>query len=175
MNVQFAELTKELARSIDRLDAVQTQTAPPGKWGIQQIVEHLTLTYQSTGKILAERLEKGRPTRTEPSFRHRCMTILVLNVGYFPSGRRAPDAVMPHDGSPPKTGPELLALVEEHLWELDGRLNETASQFGQHTRSVSHLILGPLSPLEWRRFHMVHGRHHIRQIDEIRRGMGLSG
>ncbi len=175
MNVQFADLTKELARSIDRLDAVQTQTGPPGKWSIQQIVEHLVLTYDSTVAILGERIEKGRPTRTRPSFRHTCMTLLVLKAGYLPSGRRAPAAMMPQDGSSPRTGAELLKDVEEHLRKLDRRLTETASEFGLHTRSVSHLVLGPLSPVQWRRFHLVHGRLHIRQIDRIRRGMDSSG
>jgi hypothetical protein len=33
--------------------------------------------------------------------------------------------------------------------------------------------LGPLGAGQWRRFHLSHGRHHIRQILAIRRAHGI--
>jgi hypothetical protein len=31
---------------------------------------------------------------------------------------------------------------------------------------MDHLILGPLTAGQWRKFHWVHGQHHARQIRE---------
>ena len=36
--------------------------------------------------------------------------------------------------------------------------------FGSDVKLVNHPFLGPLTSDEWRRFHCVHGRHHLRQI-----------
>jgi hypothetical protein len=30
------------------------------------------------------------------------------------------------------------------------------------------MILGPLTIRQWRKFHLIHGRHHIKQIRAIR-------
>jgi hypothetical protein len=29
-------------------------------------------------------------------------------------------------------------------------------------------VLGPLSMQQWRKFHLIHGRHHLKQIARIR-------
>jgi hypothetical protein len=34
-------------------------------------------------------------------------------------------------------------------------------------------VLGPLSAQQWRRFHQVHGQHHLRQIHAIRAEHGV--
>jgi hypothetical protein len=31
--------------------------------------------------------------------------------------------------------------------------------------------LGPLTGAQWRKFHLVHGRHHARQIRQLRAGL----
>jgi hypothetical protein len=31
---------------------------------------------------------------------------------------------------------------------------------------MDHPFLGPLTASQWRKFHLVHGRHHARQIRE---------
>jgi hypothetical protein len=51
---------------------------------------------------------------------------------------------------------------------MDTRIRIAEQLFGTHRRSVRHMLLGPMSLAQWRRFHLVHGRHHIRQIAAIR-------
>jgi hypothetical protein len=33
---------------------------------------------------------------------------------------------------------------------------------------LDHLILGPLTAAQWRKFHWIHGRHHVKQILRLR-------
>jgi hypothetical protein len=37
---------------------------------------------------------------------------------------------------------------------------------------VEHPILGPLTAGQWRKFHLVHGMHHVKQIRRLRGGQG---
>ena len=168
MEANFRQLGSRLGAAVGSLTEVETQARLPGHWSVQQIVEHLTLTYSSTGAIVSARLEKGRPTQATPSFGQRVKRLYVVKMGYFPRGVAAPAAVTPREG-PELTGRQLLERAQEHLVQLDGLLERATSLFGGQTRSVSHMILGPLNPGEWRHFHLVHGLHHIRQIEETRR------
>jgi hypothetical protein len=55
---------------------------------------------------------------------------------------------------------------------MDKTLDEAESLFGKR-RATTHPILGPLSIAEWRRFHLSHGHHHVKQIWAIRREHGV--
>ncbi|MGZ7099671.1 MAG: DUF1569 domain-containing protein [Candidatus Angelobacter sp.] len=33
---------------------------------------------------------------------------------------------------------------------------------------MDHPVLGPLTAAEWRKFHLVHGLHHVKQIRSLR-------
>ena len=158
------QLKIKLTESISALDKYATQARRPSKWSIQQIVEHLILTYCATEEVLTTRLAKGRPTSATPSLFQQCAQVLILRAGYFPSGRPAPDAVIPKADSRPLSGNRLAGQAEDHLVRMDALLDEAVKMFGPRDQSVSHVVLGPLSPAQWRRFHLVHGLHHIRQI-----------
>jgi hypothetical protein len=47
-----------------------------------------------------------------------------------------------------------IALCEEKL--------------GSRRKLLDHPILGPLTGAEWRKFHLVHGLHHVKQIRRLR-------
>jgi len=171
MHECLERLETELVAILDELNARETQLAPrarPEKWTIQQSVEHLLLTYRSTSAQARLRLHKGAPTRAQPSLGQRLAQMTVLNLGYFPSGRHAPPAVCPTLPASLRTGAELTRRLHEDLLEMDGALAQAETVFGQR-RFASHLILGPLSAKQWRKFHLVHGRHHANQIRRIRR------
>ena len=179
MNPVFERLRDEIAGSLSGLSARQTQLRPVGKedkWTIQQIVQHLCLSYASTEAAIRSRLEKGRPTQGVPTMRQRGLHILIMNLGVFPPGREAPAAVVPPK-VPLSSEAEISgdALVNDALLrmcDMDRRLDEAESVFGGR-RVVSHSILGPLSIAQWRRFHRTHGRHHVKQIWAIRREHGV--
>jgi hypothetical protein len=174
MNPIFEKLQNEIARSIEDLDARQMQLSPangPDKWTIQQIIQHLCLTYSSTDSVVSDRLNKGRPTQAVPTVPQRCMQIFVTRLNFFPLGREAPSVVMPPQAPASSgdwmSGAMLAAETASHLAEMDQLLEKAQSHFGS-TRFASHSVLGPLNAALWRRFHLVHGRHHLKQVWVIR-------
>ena len=86
--------------------------------------------------------------------------LIVTRLGYFPTGRSSPPAVLPK-GRP---FVELSIVIDPHLMLLDQRLKDVARAFGPRTPVLNHPILGPFSVADWRRFHWVHTRHHLRQM-----------
>src|SRR5580698_7331958 len=110
MNSDLQHLLRDLTHSLRGLDADQTQLCPPSrpdKWSIQQIVEHLLLTYSSTETVINTRLTKRTPTRSKPTLPQRIFCYAVTRRGYFPTGRPAPPLVTPQPTSHPLSGEHL--------------------------------------------------------------------
>ena len=132
----------------------------PNKWSVAEIVEHLQRAYLGTAKGFERCLEKGAPIATAPSLKQRLQGFAVVRLGYFPVGREAPKHVIP-------TGAlDLHAVVDavrRDLARLDTAAVRTREQFGS-ARVVDHPILGAFSVDQWLKFHLVHTRHHEKQI-----------
>ncbi|MDE3104900.1 MAG: DinB family protein [Acidobacteriota bacterium] len=175
LDLPLARLLAVLHDVLQGLDAAQTQLRLPGaegKWSIQQIVEHLLLTYGSSVQAMEARLDKGRPTQARVAWRQRLPRFFVLRLGVLPAGRQAPEAVRPGVPVEPQSGAMLLERVDTALAQLDGMTQAVVASFGP-CRSVRHMVLGPMSPQEWLRFHEVHGRLHAGQIRAIREAHGV--
>lgn len=172
MNAMMQDLEAKLTCAVRGLDITQTQIALSHKWNIQQIVEHLNLSYASTEALIQTRLAKGRPTQAKPAIAQHCKRLLVAGVGYFPHGLTAPEAVTPPETSNPMSGEEVGLRFSERLRTMDCVLAEASSLFGETKPVASHLFLGPLSIAQWRRFHVIHGLHHLKQIDALRQSAG---
>lgn len=171
MNNDLQLLQREIAHSLRGLDSAQTQLRPrarPERWSIQQIVEHLLLTYSATETAIGVRLEKRTPTRARPSVLQHLAQYTLIRLGYFPHGRKAPATVAPSATEHPLSGEELTQSVRDYLRELDAVFYEGEELFGSG-RCASHMILGPLSIPQWRRFQLIHGEHHVKQILAIRK------
>ncbi len=175
MNPIFEQLQSEIAKSLEGLNGAQTQMSPAndsGKWTIQQIIQHLCLTYSSTDAVISNRLDKDRPTHAIPTFPQRCAQFFVTKLKFFPTGRGAPPIVMPPEApvslADRMSGTTLAEETARHLARTDEFLENAYSRFGP-ARFASHSVLGPLSAAQWRCFHLVHGRHHLKQIWAIRR------
>jgi hypothetical protein len=170
MHAPFAELVSELSRAIDHLSATEVEVHPAGdrsRWNTRQIVEHLALTYRVSGANLQDRLAKGRSTKYRPTLAQISSRFVLLRLGYFPPGRPAPAAVVPAV-EPPETidGHALVALFGMELEKMDTLLEACEAHFGD-SALATHQILGPLSVAEWRRFHLLHARHHLKQISRL--------
>jgi hypothetical protein len=50
--------------------------------------------------------------------------------------------------------------------EMDTILSRCEEKLG-HEKLLDHPILGPLTAAEWKKFHMVHGLHHVKQIRKL--------
>jgi hypothetical protein len=175
MHPVLGKLQRELSDGLSGLSAEQTQVRrAAGKWSIQQIVEHLVLTYGSTSRILEGRVAKGTPTLARPTLAQRVMQFTVLTVGYFPTGRHSPETEAPPEVTERKlSAKELNEGLAEVLFPMSAWLNEAERLFGAKTRCLSHGTLGPMSVEQWRRFHFVHGEHHLRQILALRKMAGI--
>ena len=176
MNSTLHQLQREIADSLHSLGATQTQLHPPSrpnKWSIQQIIEHLLLTYSSTETAINARLTKRTPTRAEPTLAHRISQFAVTRCGYFPTGREAPEIVTPQPTTHPLSGEDLTQATAEHLARLDLLFTEAETLFGPASQCASHTVLGPLNIDQWRKFQLVHGEHHLKQIAAIRKAHNL--
>jgi hypothetical protein len=169
-------LREELEFALGGLDSSQTQLRPiaaQDKWTIQQIVGHLLRTYAATEKAMDARIVKGLPTKAKVTPMQWAARCLVLRVGYFPSGRVAPEAVSAPVGEEAAPAGMLLTQIELALSAMNKKLATAETLFGSRHRAVNHMALGPLNAGQWSKFHLAHGRHHIKQILAIRKQHGL--
>jgi hypothetical protein len=170
MHEILERLESELATVLHGLDARQAQLTPklhPEKWNIQQIVEHLLLSYRSTTVVLQTRIDKGSATKARPVPQQRFAQFFLIALGRFPRGRLAPPEVSPTLPASLRNGEELTRRVHDDLAGMERAACAAEALFGTG-RCASHMILGPLSIHQWRRFHLIHGQHHIKQIRRIR-------
>ena len=138
-------------------------------WSTQEVVEHLLLTYRNTGALFDRYLARNSPSRQPVTAKHRFLQFLVIRCGGFPRGVSAPEAVRPgKSGMPRMSGEELCASMRSELEKLDAKIDECSKAFAK-TSFAPHFIFGPLTPQQWRRFHLVHGRHHLKQLARIRK------
>jgi hypothetical protein len=134
------------------------------RWDAGQIVAHLVLTYRSTNDLLRKRMELGRPVEGLKTLTQRVLQWLVIGRGLFPKGAKAPEFTLPdRAGWAAKTGAELVAELRARLAEMDLVLEECEAKFGKAPVGM-HFIFGPLTARQWRRFHRVHGLHHLKQV-----------
>jgi hypothetical protein len=149
----------------DTLACAQSATnenTPAGKWTCDQILEHLYLTYRGTNRGLEKCLEGGKALATKATLQHRAATLILVGLGYFPSGRKSPERAVPK-GIPKE---EVRTTILSEIQKMDGSLAQCEKTFGPRTKLLDHPVLGPLNADQWRRFHLVHARHHARQIQQ---------
>lgn len=144
----------------------QLRWRPEGrKWNVSEVLEHLSLTYSGTRIAFERCLQAGKPSATSPTLKERARALVVVKLGHMPNGREAPAGTRPK-GAPAES---ILAHIEQQIETMDDAIRRCEERFGSHTKLANHPILGPLTAAEWRRFHWVHARHHMKQIERLRR------
>jgi hypothetical protein len=156
-------LQQEIALAIEALSPEQLRRHPLGKWCIVEVLEHLYLTYTGTLKGFERVAAAEKPLATSSTLKQRAQTFVVIGLGYLPSGREAPPVSRPR-GTAAET---VLAEIGPKIAEMDAAIARCEEKFGR-TQLLDHPILGPLSAAQWRKFHLVHGRHHVKQIRALR-------
>ncbi len=160
MNIYLDRIQEAITAATRGLDVAQLTRHRGGKWSVADILEHLDRTYQTTIPHLQKCLDAGKPTAGRASLVNRLAVGLVVGLGYMPSGRKAPAYAVPK-GLPPE---EILSQIPLHLAKMDRVLAECERRFGADHKLADHFVLGPMSAQQWRKFHWVHTRHHMRQI-----------
>jgi hypothetical protein len=61
-----------------------------------------------------------------------------------------------------------MAEIGQKISEMDNNLAHFEEKFGSRRKLLDHPILGPLTAAQWRKFHLVHGLHHVKQIRSLR-------
>ncbi len=143
---------------------------PDGQWCAAEVLEHLYLTYTGTVKGLERVLQKGKPLASPITLKQRVRITLVIRLSYFPKGRKSPESVVPKGMSADK----VMAEIGSRIATMGELLAQCEARHGARTRVLDHPILGPLTARQWRKFHWVHGRHHVKQILKLRTSRDLS-
>jgi hypothetical protein len=162
MNSYLERLQQELEDATGSASDPDLAQAPDGKWSPAQILEHLLLTYKNTTRGLDKCREQGTPLARRVTLKDRAATLLVVNFGYVPRGRKAPERAMPRG----MASDEVRQAIVPELQKMGAAFDECERKFGVRTKLLDHPFLGPLTADQWRKFHWVHGRHHARQIRE---------
>ncbi|MGH7322489.1 MAG: DUF1569 domain-containing protein [Candidatus Rokuibacteriota bacterium] len=144
-----------------RLDA-DWQRAPAGKWTPAQIVEHLAIGLTWSAEKFEQRRAHAPMVRRPRSVLQQLASFVMLGLQWYPQGFKAPEGSRPGEGV-------TRGAAEAHFrtgfakWEELQRLLLPARRADLF---VKHPRLGDLTMQEWIRFHVVHARHHARQIRE---------
>jgi hypothetical protein len=165
MDSCLEELKQAVESSVRGLSSEQLSWHPPAKWCAAEVLEHLYLTYTGTIKGFTRVLEAGKPMVTRASMKQRMRTLVVVGFRHMPEGRQAPANTRPR-GLPAEN---VWSEVGAKMAEMDAIIAQCEARFGS-SRLLDHPILGPLTARQWRTFHLVHGRHHVKQLLRLRDG-----
>lgn len=164
MDFYLQRLQNAIASVTEGLSVDLLRQHPEGKWCTAEILEHLYLTYTGTIKGFERCLEAGKPLARVPTWSDHFRILVVVGIGHLPEGRTAPKNATPR-GLPPE---QVLSELAEKVGVMDAVIAQAEEKYGNRTRLLDHPILGPLRGQEWRKFHWVHGQHHIKQIRNLR-------
>jgi hypothetical protein len=153
----------EIQRATAGITDEQLAWHPHGKWSPAEILEHLTLAYSGTVKGMQRVLAGNATVTRKRTLKDRVFTLVVTGLGYMPSGRKAPATTVPVGSN----AANPVEAIIRNLTEMDGVLTEAEKKKGPAMR-LTHPVIGPLTIAQWRTFHLVHTKHHMKQIVRLR-------
>jgi hypothetical protein len=164
MDPHLRSLKRSLESAVVGMSSEQLRWHVPGKWCAAEVLEHLYLTYTGTIRGLEKVLAAGTPLSTKPSMRQRALTFVVTGLRYIPTGLEAPRIVRPK-GLPTE---QVRNDIWAKLAAMDAVITQCEHRFGRHVALLDHPILGALTAGQWRTLHLLHGRHHQKQLLRLR-------
>ena len=164
MDSRLGELVRALNSAVEGMSNEQMACHPPGKWCAAEVLEHLYLTYTGTIKGFERLMQAGKPQAMRISMKQRIRTLVVVGFGHLPEGRKAPKVTEPR-GLPQDT---VRNEVSAKIAAMDAIIEQCEGRFGRDVRLLEHITLGPLTAAQWRKFHLVHGLHHRKQLLRLR-------
>jgi len=174
MDSRLEKLKENLESAVEGMSREQLNWHPLGKWCAAEVLEHLYLTYTGTITGFERVFRKGKPLATRASMAQRVLTLLVVGLGHMLAGLKAPAIVQPKGLPPEQVRNEIGAKIAA----MDAIIAQCETRFGRRVPLLDHPILGPLSAPQFRKLHLVHGRHHLKQLLQLResttRQMGLT-
>jgi Protein of unknown function (DUF1569) len=171
MHAVLERVVDQISGEVHLLDADAAQLHPndlPYKWNAQQVIEHLVLGYRMTTEALETRLKKGRlSSKHRRTYLQWSLQMMILTFGAMPHGVPALEETMPKPGGfPAMSGRDLADLLRREMEAMDTVLDACRRRFGIERVGI-HPFLGPLRVDQWRRYHTVHGHHHLAQLQSV--------
>ena len=164
MDPRLEKLKQSLESTVEGMTSEQLSWHLPGKWSAAEVLEHLYLTYTGTTRGLEKVLARGAPLATKPSMKQRLLTFVAVKLGHIPGGLEAPAVARPKGLPVEQVRDEMRAK----LAAMDATIARCEARFGRDVKLLDHPILGALTATEWRTLHVVHGRHHQKQLLRLR-------
>jgi hypothetical protein len=164
VDTHLEKLRREIAAACAVRSPEELTWHPPGKWSANEILEHLYLTITGTTKGFQRLAAAGQPQLTRSSWKQRASRVVVLRFGYLPSGRDAPNFARPR-GLPSE---QVIKEIDAKIAEMDATIALCEEKMGSGML-LDHPFLGSLSGAQWRKFHLLHGRHHLKQIHGLKK------
>jgi hypothetical protein len=164
MDCRLEKLKEDIESAVEGMSGEQLSWHLPGKWCAAEVLEHLYLTYTGTIAGFERVMTRGKPLATRASMAQRALTLVVVGLGHLPAGRKAPAIVQPK-GLPVE---KVRNEIGEKIAAMDAIMAQCEVRFGPCVKLLDHPILGPLSATQFRKLHLVHGRHHLKQLLQLR-------
>lgn len=164
MDPRLEKLKENLESAVEGMSSEQMSWHLPGKWCAAEVLEHLYLSYAGTITGFERVIRHGKPLATRASMAHHTLTWMIVGLGHMPAGRKAP-AVAEPKGLPVE---KVRNEIGEKIAAMDAIIAQCEARFGDHIKLLDHPILGPLNAAQWRKLHVVHGRHHQKQLLQLR-------
>ena len=164
MDSRLEKLKADLESAVEGMSSEQWNWHVPGKWCAAEILEHLYLTYTGTIKGFERVIASGKPLATSASMAQRLSSFVVVGLGHMPGGIEAPAVARPR-GLPVD---QVRKEIGAKLVAMDAIIGKCEAGFGPDVKLLDHPILGPLTAPQWRKLHIVHGRHHQKQLLRLR-------
>jgi len=165
MDSSLEKLKENLESAVEGMSSEQLSWHLPGKWSAAEVLEHLYLSYAGTVNGFERVITSGKPLATRASMAHRVLTFVVVGLGHMPAGRKTPAVAQPK-GLPVE---KVRNEIGEKIAAMDAIIAQCEARFGRQVKLLDHPILGPLTATQWRKLHLVHGRHHQRQLLRLRK------
>lgn len=164
MDSRLEKLKENLESAVEGMSTEQLSWHLPGKWSAAEVLEHLYLSYTGTIKGFEKVITGGKPLATRASKARRVLAFVVVGLGHVPGGLKAPAVSHPR-GLPAE---QVRNEIGAKLVAMDAIIAQCEARFGRQVKLLDHPILGPLTAPQWRRLHLVHGRHHQKQLLRLR-------
>jgi hypothetical protein len=166
MDSRLEKLKHSLESAVEGMSSEQLSWHPAGKWCAAEVLEHLYLSYVGTIRGFERVITSGKPLATRASMKHRVQSFVVVGLGHMPRGVKSPEVAKPKGVPAAKVRNEIGAKIEA----MDAIIAQCEARFGGRVNLLDHPLLGPLSATQWRKLHLVHGRHHQKQLLRLREG-----
>ncbi len=164
MDSRLEKLKEDLESAVEGMSSEQLTWHLPGKWCAAEVLEHLYLSYAGTITGFEKVITSGKPLATSASMAQRVLTFVAVGLGRMPGKRKTPAVAQPR-GLPVE---KVRNEIGEKIAAMDAIIAQCEARFGGQVKLRDHPILGPLTATQWRRLHLVHGRHHLKQLLRLR-------